>query len=161
MPIVVEAVNEEEFVQWVAKQTKAEDQYAKIDINPGAQKTMTRIELMSLGKQKYELICVACHKADGKGLPPMYPPLKGSSVAVGNPISRHIDLILNGLPGSAMQPYKDQLSDEDVAAIVTYERNSWGNNTNDEIQPRDVATLRHGTKQQPTLVNKAQAGGFQ
>lgn len=161
MPIVVEAVNQGEFDQWVSKQTKVEDQYAKTDVQPGAQKTMTLNELMSLGKKKYELICGACHRADGTGLPPMYPGLRGSSVAVGKPISRHIDMILNGLPGSAMQPYKDQLSDEDIAAIATYERNAWGNNTNDVIQPADVATLRHGTVQKPTMVNKAQAGGLQ
>ena len=84
----------------------------------------------------------ACHRADGKGLPPVFPALKGSSVAVGKPISRHIAMILNGVPGSAMQPYKDQLTDEEIAAIVTYERNAWENNTDDMVQPADVAKVR-------------------
>ncbi|TAL59915.1 MAG: cytochrome c oxidase subunit II [Legionella sp.] len=161
MPIVVKAVTPEEFAQWVSKQTAAEDRYAKDQKEVAVQKDKTRAELMALGKQQYEQICAACHKADGTGLVPMYPALKGSSIAVGKPISRHIDLILNGIPGSAMQPYKSQLSDEEIAAIVTYERNSWGNDTNDLIQPADVAALRHGTTKQPTMVNKAKAGGLQ
>ncbi len=162
MPIVVQAVSEEEFDDWVAKQDKVQDQYAKTEGVPGEQKTMTRSELMTLGKQKYEQFCSACHKADGTGLPPLYPALKGSSVAVGKPISRHIDLILNGIPDSSgMMPYKDQLNDEEIAAIATYERNAWGNNTDDLIQPAEVAKLRHSTNQKPTMVNKAKAGGLQ
>ncbi|MCL5272905.1 MAG: cytochrome c oxidase subunit II [Gammaproteobacteria bacterium] len=162
MPIVVQAVSEDEFNTWVAKQEKVEDQYAKTEGAPGEQKTMTRSELMTVGKQKYDQYCSACHKADGKGLPPLYPALKGSSVAVGKPISRHIDLILNGIPDSAgMMPYKDQLNDEEIAAIATYERNAWGNNTDDEIQPADVAKVRQSTNQKPTMVNKAKAGGLQ
>jgi cytochrome c oxidase subunit 2 len=161
MPIVVQAVSQDEFNQWVSQQPKVADNYTPTQAQPSVPKTMLRADLMALGKQKYEQICVACHKSDGTGLPPMYPALKGSSVAVGHPISRHIDLILNGIPGSAMQPYKDQLSDEEIAAITTYERNAWGNNTNDEIQPAAVATLRHGSNQEPTMVNKAQAGGLQ
>lgn len=160
MPIVVEAVSEEAFNQWVGQQTKVEDKYATSTSQPAMQKTMTRAELMTLGKDKYDLICSACHQANGKGIPPLYPALKNSSVSVGKPISRHIGLILNGVPGSAMQPYKDQLTDEEIAAITTYERNAWGNNTDDEIQPADVASVRQGEIQQPTMVNKAQPGGL-
>ena len=142
MPIVVEAVSDEEFTQWVAQQTKVEDKYATTENKPAAQKVMTRAELMQLGKDKYNLICAACHQVNGKGIPPLYPALKNSSISVGKPIARHIALILNGIPGSAMQPYKDQLTDEEIAAITTYERNAWGNNTDDEIQPADVAAER-------------------
>lgn len=161
MPIVVQAMDDKDFNEWVAQQTKIEDKYATDQLKPAAQKVLTRDELMNLGKQKYEQICAACHKPDGKGLPPMFPALKGSSVAVGKPISRHIDIIINGISGTAMQPYKDQLSDEEIAAVATYERNAWGNNTNDEIQPADVAKQRQGGNQEPTMVNKAQAGGLQ
>jgi len=161
MPIVVQAVSQDDFNQWVALQTKNEDKYAILESQPAMQITMTRSQLMTLGKQKYEQICAACHRADGTGLPPMYPALKGSSVAVGTPIVRHIDLVLNGLPGSAMQPYKDQLTDEEIAAIITYERNAWENNTDDVIQPADVAAERKNANQQPTLVNKVRAGGMQ
>ncbi len=161
MPIVVEAVSQDKFDQWVAEQTKIDAQTLKTEAKPSTQKTMAYSELMTLGTQKYEQMCAACHGANGLGLPPMYPALRGSSVAVGKPISRHIDLILNGIPGSAMQPYKDQLTDEEIAAIATYERNAWGNNTGDTIQPEQVAALRESNNQQPTMVNKAQAGGMQ
>jgi cytochrome c oxidase subunit 2 len=161
MPIVVEAVNQDEFDRWVAQQTKVADKYLPTQAQLSTSKTMTQSELMSLGKQKYEQICVACHKSDGVGLPPQYPALKGSSIAVGKPINRHIDIIVNGIPGSAMQPYKDQLSDEEIAAIATYERNAWGNNTDDLVQPAEVAAVRNSINQQPTMVNKAKAGGLQ
>ncbi|WP_040534137.1 cytochrome c oxidase subunit II [Legionella drancourtii] len=161
MPIVVEAVSQADFDKWVAAQTLKHDQYAGEEAQPAAQKIMQRDELMTLGKHKYEQLCAACHRADGKGLPPLYPALKGSSVAVGHPISRHIDIILNGIPGSAMQPYKDQLSDDEIAAITTYERNAWGNNTNDTIQPAAVAAERQNANKQPTMVNKVKAGGLQ
>lgn len=164
MPIVVQAVSDTEFKQWVTKQPKAVDQYAaetdKLAADLPVQAKMTRDELMKLGKDQYEMVCSACHKADGTGIPPMFPALKGSSVAVGKPISRHIMMILNGVPGTAMQPYKDQLSDEVIAAITTYERNAWGNNTDDDIQPADVAKARNDNVQQPKMVKKAQAGGL-
>ncbi len=161
MPIVVKAVSEEDFAKWVGQQTKVEDKYATTKAVAAAQKMMTHEELMTLGKEKYNLICAACHQPTGLGLPPMYPALKNSSIAVGKPISRHTALVLNGVPGSAMQPYKDQLTDDVLAAIITYERNAWGNNTNDDVQPADVANVRHGDVQQPTMVKKAQAGGLQ
>ena len=164
MPIVVQAVSNDEFKQWVAAQPKVDDEYSdslsQIDDALPIQPDLTREELMTRGKEKYTAACSACHKADGTGLPPLFPALKGSSVAVGKPISRHIEMILNGVPGSAMQAYKDQLSDEDIAAIATYERNAWENNTDDEIQPNDVAKVRKGDIQQPTMVKKAQAGGL-
>lgn len=160
MPIVVEAVTPEHFNQWLNQQKQNQQSGTNTENNPQAQKNTSRDELMTLGKQKYEQLCAACHRSDGKGLPPLYPPLKGSSVAVGHPISRHIDIILNGINGSAMQPYKDQLSDTEIAAIVTYERNAWGNNTFDMIQAAEVAAERQTNNKQPTMVNKVQAGGL-
>lgn len=152
MPIVVRAVPEEEYNQWIAQQTQK--------ASPIPDESLSREALMELGKEKYETVCAACHRPDGKGIPPLYPPIKGSSIAVGHPISRHIDLILQGIPGSAMQPYKDQLTDTEIAAIVTYERNAWNNNTDDVVQARDVATVRQSHQQQPTKVKKVRAGGL-
>lgn len=160
MPIVVHAVTEQQFNDWVRQQAKIEDQYAATEAKPKEQKEMTRAELITLGEEKYNLICSACHKADGTGLPPMYPSLQASSVATGHPISRHIEMLLNGVPGTAMQPYRDQLTDAEIAAIVTYERNAWGNNTNDVIQPAEVAKVRQGEMTKPKMVKKAQAGGL-
>lgn len=161
MPIVVEAVSEEDFNKWVALQAKAQDKYLSTEDKPAEQKVMMRNDLMTLGKYKYQQICSACHRIDGKGLPPLYPALKGSSIAVGDPISRHINIILNGIPGSAMQSYKDHLTDDEIAAIITYERNAWGNNTDTEIQPADVAAARQNADRKPTMVNKVKAGGLQ
>jgi cytochrome c oxidase subunit 2 len=164
MPIVVEAVSDQEFQKWIGEQQQKRTESTTAELAPmqvAEQKILTRNDLMKLGKSKYETLCLACHQADGRGIPPMYPALKSSSIAVGHPISRHIDIILNGIPGSAMQSYKDQLTDEEVAAIATYERNAWGNNTNDEIQPAEVARLRQENNQQPTMVNKAKVGGLQ
>jgi cytochrome c oxidase subunit 2 len=159
MPIVVQALPVEEFDRWVAAQPKVEDQYAQTTPDALDHPVMSWSQLMSKGKKTYEMYCAACHKSDGTGLPPMYPPLKGSSIAVGHPISRHLELILNGVPGSGMQPYRDQLTNEEIAALATYERNAWGNNTGDEVQPAEVAGLR--TPQKPTLVKKQiQTGGL-
>ncbi|MFY7698307.1 MAG: cytochrome c oxidase subunit II [Legionella sp.] len=160
MPIVVEAVKEQDFINWVADQKTIEASKADSHQNV-ANKFLSRRELMTKGKEKYNAICAACHGVDGTGLPPLYPALKGSSVAVGRPILRHIDLILNGVAGSAMQAYKDQLDDEDIAAITTYERNAWGNNTDDEVQPADVARARVVENKKAVMVKKAQVGGLQ
>lgn len=170
MPIVVEAVDEQTFNKWASEQVqvKARDfqeseKEAAMATTPASKPAPTANDLkaqMALGKEKYNILCVACHQVDGTGLPPMYPALKGSSVAVGYPISRHIHIILNGVPGTAMQGYKDQLSDEEIAAIATYERNAWGNNTGDVVQVAEVAKERVANVQKPTIVNKAQAGGF-
>lgn len=151
MPIVVKAVTEPEYQQWLTE-------HQKQNVQP--EEHLSREFLMQLGQEKYETVCSACHRPDGKGIPPLYPPLKGSSVAVGHPISRHIDLILRGIPGTAMQPYQDQLTDTEIAAIVTYERNAWGNNTDEVIQPADVAQARNSYQQQPVKVEKARAGGL-
>jgi|TARA_R110002126_G_scaffold110918_1_gene248428 cytochrome c oxidase subunit 2 len=152
MPIVVEAVSDKAFKQWVAAQSNPEPEEPQI---------MTHDALITLGKQKYDMLCSACHQADGTGIPPLYPALKGSSVAVGHPISRHVDLVLNGVPGTAMQAYREQLTNEEIAAITTYERNAWGNNTNEDIQPNDVAQARKELDRPAIRVKQAHAGGLQ
>ena len=159
MPIEVKAVTEQEFDLWVKQQADLKKVAAKQAASTKSV-TLTRKALMTLGKTKYEQMCSACHLPSGLGMPPVYPALKGSSVAVGHPISRHIDIILSGVAGSAMQPYGEQLTDEEIAAITTYERNAWNNNTNDLVQPQDVRAVRRAHDQKPTMVTKAQAGGL-
>lgn len=161
MPIVVQAVSEDQFNLWVNQQPKVEDKYAQQNLPAAAPKTMSMGELMSAGKNKYEQVCSACHKADGLGFPPLFARLKGSSIAVGKPIERHINVILHGVPGTAMQAYADQLTDEEIAEITTYERNAWGNNTGDLVQPADVAALRQGDNKAPKIVKKARVGGLE
>lgn len=143
MPIVVKAVTPEEFQAWVIKQNPT-----AAPVSPSPQPTVATTkaysfsELMTKGKAVYEKYCVACHAEDGTGVAHLFPPLKGSSVSTGQPISRHIEVVLYGRPGTAMQAFEQQLDDLEVAAIVTYERNAWGNNTGNVIQPGDVTKLR-------------------
>jgi cytochrome c oxidase subunit 2 len=161
MPIVVKAVSEEDYDKWVKETLEKQMNWQHQQVDFSAQKTMSRDELMSLGKEKYRMVCAACHKVDGTGMPPVYPALKGSSVAVGYPISRHINYILKGVPGSGMQGYETMLSNEEIAAIVTYERNAWENNTNDLVQPIDIAKQRLANQKDPKIVKKSKVGGLQ
>jgi cytochrome c oxidase subunit II len=164
MPIEVHAVTDKAFQSWVRNQSEGllKPSDAPLNFLQSQSPVMTRAALMTEGKKKYNMLCSACHQADGRGIPPLYPALKGSSVAVGHPISRHIDLILNGVPGTAMQPYREQLTDADIAAITTYERNAWGNNTDEDVQPQDVAKVRQELEQPATQIKikQARAGGL-
>lgn len=158
MPIVVKAVTDEAFEQWIKEQSKPTDKKAfPVSVSKSsdkAQKTvvMTFEALMTEGKQQYEKYCAVCHRQDGLGMPPVFPALKGSSVAVGKSIPRHIQLVLTGVPGTAMQAFSDQLTDQELAAIVTYERNAWGNNTGDVVQPADVVAVRQNNKNVPVTI---------
>jgi cytochrome c oxidase subunit 2 len=139
MPIVVNAVTQEEFDKWVvAQKQKATAEAAS------AQKTWTKDELMVRGKQVYGQ-CAACHQADGKGVPGTFPALAGSKIVTG-PLEQHIKTVLHGLKtpqfAAAMPAFGPQLSDVDIAAVITYERNSFGNKTGDVVQPAQVKAAR-------------------
>ena len=137
MPIVVEAVSQADYQAWI--QDKRIEKIKKESLSA---KQWTKAELMKEGKLVYDKFCAACHKASGEGMPPVYPALKSSSVAVGGSIDRHIDIVLWGVQGSAMQAFHKQLTDAEIAAVVTYERNAFDNNTGDLTQPSDVKLLR-------------------
>jgi cytochrome c oxidase subunit 2 len=96
--------------------------------------------LKARGEKVYAANCVACHQVTGKGLPPAFPALDGSKIANGD-IKPHLEIVLNGKTGTAMAPFK-QLSDTDIAALITYERNAWGNKKGDMLQPADVKAAR-------------------
>ena len=133
MPIVVEAVSEEKYNQWiVAKQDAAKEADA------GADKEWTKEDLMVAGKAAYEKNCAVCHQASGAGLPPAFPALTGSKVATG-PIEGHLDIILKG---KNVMPKWTMLSDVDIAAVTTYERNALGNAVGDVLQPSAVKAAR-------------------
>lgn len=142
MPVVVKAVTPEEFQAWVVQQNPKAAPTTSKSVATSSKTTYSFSELMTKGKEVYEKFCVACHAEDGTGIGHIFPPLKGSSVSTGRPISRHIEVVLYGRPGTAMQAFEKQLDDLEVAAVVTYERNAWGNNTGDEIKPSDVTKLR-------------------
>lgn len=98
----------------------------------------TKDELMKIGKKTYLSACAACHQPSGTGLPPAFPALKGSKIANGD-ISTHIDIVVNGSKKNpAMTAFKSQLTEVEIAAVITYERNSWGNNTGDLVQPLTI-----------------------
>jgi cytochrome c oxidase subunit 2 len=80
---------------------------------------------MAVGKTVYEKNCQSCHQASGEGMPPMFPSMIGSKVVVG-PVNDHIKLLLLGVKGSAMASFA-WMSDEEIAGVLTYKRNSWGN----------------------------------
>ena len=139
MPIVIQAVSADEFTKWVALQKdKAAAESA------GSGKTWSKDELLARGEKAYAN-CVACHGAEGKGIPNVFPALAGSKIATG-PVEEHIKAVLNGRAtgkfGAQMPPFAAQLNDTDVAAIVTYERNAFGNKTGDVVQPSQVKALR-------------------
>jgi cytochrome c oxidase subunit 2 len=145
MPVVVHAVPEPEYLAWL-DQKKAEAKAAA----GGADRTWSSDELMTAGKEVYEKQCAACHQAGGQGLPPAFPALAGSKI-VNTPLldmngkivkDSHVDRVMNGKPGTAMQAFRNTLSDIELASVITYERNSFGNRRGDMIQPAQIKALR-------------------
>lgn len=132
MPIVVEVVSDEKYAAWVEEQKK---KMAAAQGDPN--KVWTLEESMAFGEKVYAANCVACHQANGKGLPPAFPALDGSAIATG-PKAGHIDRVVHGKPGTAMAAFGKQLSPAEIAAVITYERNAWGNKTGEVIQPSEI-----------------------
>lgn len=138
MPIVVEAKSEEDYRLWLE-----EKQAEAAAIRELTSQTFTFDELYARGEAVYTRSCAACHQANGEGVPGAFPGLKGIGVSVG-PIASHIDVVVNGVKGTAMQAFGEQLSEVDIAAVVTYERNAWGNNMGDMTQPIDIYNHKQG-----------------
>jgi len=137
MPIVVIAKEEGEYKKWAAakKATAAAEAAAA-----ASDKTWTKDELMAKGAKVYGSTCAACHQANGEGTGP-FPPLKGSAIATGL-AAGHIGIVVNGSKTNPlMAAYGAQLNDLDLAAVITYERNSWGNDAG-IVQPKDVKAAR-------------------
>ncbi len=140
MPIVVNVVSEEDYAAWVAGK-KGAAQVAVADDS----KTFDMAEMMARGEQVHLANCAACHQANGAGIPGAFPAINGSKVASG-PIEDHVRLVMNGRPGTAMAAFADQLSDADIAAVITYQRNAWDNKSGDMAQPVEIAALRSGAE---------------
>jgi len=134
MPIVVIVKNEDEYKEWVAEQ-KAKQGASEDDVG----KQFTLDELVAKGKEVYAANCAACHLPEGEGVPGTFPAIKGSKVALG-PLADHVKLVLHGK--AAMPGFKDQLSDVETAAVVTYQRNGFGNAKGDSIQPADIQAYK-------------------
>lgn len=137
MPVVVDVRTPEEFDRWAAEQVELQAQ-AKADAEKAAQQTQSMEELMALGQKTYETHCAMCHQISGEGLAGAIPALKGSAM-VTQDIAAHIHIVVFGKPATAMQAFGKQLTTSELAAVITYERNAWGNNTGDLVQVADVA----------------------
>lgn len=149
MPIVVRAVPEEEFNAWTAQAGGVAEKTTTEPARPGAAVAAAATEeigewtmetAMARGEKAYQTYCAACHQANGEGLPPAFPALKGAKSMLEDK-DGHINIVLGGRAGTAMASF-GYLSDADIAAIVTYERNAWQNNTGDLVSPEDIAAAR-------------------
>ena len=136
MPVEVHVVSQGEFDDWMAAKKGAAAADAAL-----AATELSVDELMARGEDVYNASCLACHGANGEG--GLGNAIAGSAIAVGG-LDSHLNVIVNGVSGSAMQAFGAQLSDVDVAAVTTYQRNAFGNNTGDVVQASDVVSYKEG-----------------
>ena len=136
MPIVVEAKSEADYKIWLAEQKEKQKAIAA-----ASGKVWTKEDLMAQGQKVYSTNCASCHGVTGGGIPGVFPGMTGSPITTGD-INAHIDIVLNGKAGTAMQAFGKQLSDSDLAAVITYERNALGNSVGDLVQPSTIKSAR-------------------
>ena len=136
MPIVVHATSEAEYEDWIQTQLASAEAEAQ-----SADREWAIDELMERGEGVYGTYCVACHQPNGQGIQGVFPSLVGTDMAL-NDLDGHVNVILNGVAGTAMQAFSTTLNDADIAAVVTYERNAWGNDTGDVVQPATIKDMR-------------------
>jgi cytochrome c oxidase subunit 2 len=136
MPINVKVVSAVEYTAWVEGQQKA-----MLALAEDPSKVWELSALVSRGKQVYGTNCVACHQATGKGAGAIKP-LDGSAVVLNSDHTEVISTLLNGRGNGAMPAWK-QLSDTEIAAVITYAKNSWSNQSGDLIQPAEVQAARN------------------
>ncbi len=136
MPVVVNVLSQEDYKVWLAAKKGGAVVAAAENAKP-----LTLDEAKAKGAKVYASICAACHQPTGMGIPGAFPPINGSKVATG-PVDAHIKTVLNGRPGTAMVAFGKQLSDADIAAVVTYQRNAWDNKMGDVVQSAQVTALK-------------------
>ena len=140
MPVVVRAVEQEEYNAWVAEKIAFAEQERLLN-----DKVWTTKELIQRGEGVYAKNCVACHQTDGLGLPPVFPALNGSDIVLNNKV-RNIEILMEGVQGAAMQSFGNQLSEVDIASVITYTRRSWGNNKNGDgeiVEPKEIVGYKN------------------
>jgi len=140
MPVVVEVRPEAEFDKWIDDQLLARE-LASGQAVADRNRQWSMTELMPIGERVFLDHCATCHEPTGLGQGTTYPALAGGEIANG-PLTTHIDRVMNGKAGTEMQSWAPQLSDRELAAVITYERNAWGNNTADVIQPKTIYAAR-------------------
>jgi len=137
MPVVVVAKPQAEYDAWVVEQEAKQKAIAE-----AASQTKTKEELMVQGQKIYSGNCAACHGATGAGVPGVFPAITGSTIVNDSDTAAHINVLLNGVAGSAMQAFGKQLNDGDIASVITYQRNALGNNEGTVVQPTDIKAAR-------------------
>ena len=135
MPIHVKVVSAQDYSAWVA--LKAKESAAKAD-DPA--KVWTLVDLKARGEKVYAANCAACHQVNGKGAGPIKP-LDGSAIVLDADHAKQIHVLLNGAAAGAMPSWK-ALSDTDIAAVITYSKNNWSNQTGQLVQPAEVQSDR-------------------
>lgn len=147
MPVVVIAKEPADFDQWIQQQAEIQAK-AKAAEQELLSMNMTMAEAMALGEKTYLGYCAGCHQPGGQGLPGIFPALKGSKMATtATELAAHINIVLNGKSGTAMQAFGKQLTLQEIAAVVTYERNAWDNNTGELVQAAAIHAAKTGQKE--------------
>ena len=134
MPIVVEVKSEADYQAWLADKKAEAAEIAEMN-----KLILSMDDMYARGEEVYNKQCASCHSVDGTG--GVGTSMIGTAITTG-PINKHIDVIVNGVSGTAMQAFGKQLSELDLAAVVTYERNAWGNNMGDMVQAVDVLNFK-------------------
>ncbi|MBB3063589.1 cytochrome c oxidase subunit II [Microbulbifer rhizosphaerae] len=138
MPIVVKAVPEAEYTAWLGERAEAAAKAREL-----TEKTFTFDELYAQGEKVYNRTCAACHQPNGQGVPGAFPAIAGSKIATG-PLEGHLNMVINGSQKNpAMQAFGEQLSEVDLAAVITYQRNAFGNDMGDTVQPIDILNFKN------------------
>ena len=140
MPIVVRAVEQEEYEAWVIEKIAMAEAEKLL-----TEKVWTKAELIERGQGVYLKNCVACHQTNGQGLPPVFPSLDGSQIVMNNK-ARNIEILMEGVQGTAMQAFSNQLSEVDMASVITYTRQSWSNGKNGDgeiVVPKDIVDYKN------------------
>ncbi len=139
MPVVVRAVEREAYDAFIAEKVALAEAEKML-----TSKEWTKDELMERGEKFYVTNCVACHQANGKGIPPVFPALEGSEVAL-NDSEKHIEILMEGIQGSAMAAFGDMYSEVDIASVITYTRQAWSNGENGDgviVTPKDIVQYK-------------------
>ncbi|NVD08519.1 cytochrome c oxidase subunit II [Vibrio sp. JPW-9-11-11] len=136
MPVVVHAMEEQQYDEWLLAK-KAEIAQAQQEAAAALTASLSVDELMTIGEKVYLDRCAVCHQVNGAGIPGAFPAITASKVATGE-VDQHIDVVVNGRSGTAMQAFANQLTDKEIAAVITYQRNGLGNSVGDSVQASDV-----------------------
>ncbi|KXF82698.1 cytochrome c oxidase subunit II [Enterovibrio coralii] len=144
MPIVVIAKPVDEFEAWVQK-TASEQAKVREEEQKLLAMNMDMEELMTLGEDVYNSRCAACHQVNGLGLPGVFPALAQQGISADpDKLLEHLNIVIHGKQGTAMQAFGAQLGLKELAAVITYERNAWGNNTGDAVQASQINAVLNG-----------------